>query len=225
MRIIVLAMLLTVSAFAQTSPAAATAACVPENVTLKLKLDESQHALSQPEPGKALVYFIQEKGSDTFAVTTGIGLDGAGAGSKQEQFLFRRVRGPGGAPRVCEHAVLSGTCRRARAFHGGSRPCLLLQCASHLRRRSQAVLFSQRGRQRPGQVSDCLLTGISSVPAGSNRVPLPMTLRPHSGQTHTSARPTRWVPSIAPSPLPPERKALQSAGGNALQSPVAAASS
>ena len=77
MRIIALAMLLTVSAFAQRSPAAATAACGPENVTFKVKLDESQHALSQPEPGEALIYFIQEKGSDTFAVTTGIGLDGA----------------------------------------------------------------------------------------------------------------------------------------------------
>jgi hypothetical protein len=76
---------------------------------------------------------------------------------KQEQFLFRRVRRAGGAPRVREHAVLSGACRRARAFHGGSRQCLLLQCASHLRRRSQAVLFFRRGRQRPGQVSDCLL--------------------------------------------------------------------
>ena len=78
-------------------------------------------------------------------------------GREQEQFLFRRVRGARGAPRVCEHAVLSGACRRARAFQGGSRQCLLLQCASHVRRRSQAVLFSRPGRQRPGQVSDRLL--------------------------------------------------------------------
>jgi hypothetical protein len=62
MRIIVLAMLLTVSAFAQTSPAAATAACVPENVTLKLKLDESQHALSQPETGEGVGLFHSGKG-------------------------------------------------------------------------------------------------------------------------------------------------------------------
>src|ERR1700723_4603040 len=136
MRIIVLAMLLTVPPFAQTSPAAATASCGPENVTFNVKLDESQHALSQPEPGRALIYFIQEKGSDTFAVTTGIGLDGAWA-RKQEQFLFRRVHGAGGAPRVCEHAVLSGPCRRARAFHGGRRGVLLLHCRGHLPRKRQ----------------------------------------------------------------------------------------
>ena len=165
---------------------------------------------------------------------------------------------------MCEHAVLSGPCRRARAFHGGSRPCLLLQCASHLRRRSQAVLFSRRGRQRPGQVSDCLLPvehfksqevivwgrrGLSgnglcgdghSRPSGERSSPLYRHLlsacgkqpspAPHDPSASLRAdsqacRPTQSVPSMAPSPLPPERKALQSAGGNALQSPAAAASS
>jgi Protein of unknown function (DUF2846) len=108
MRIIVLAMLLTVSAFAQTSPAAATAACGPENVTFNVKLDESQHALSQPEPGKALIYFIQEKGSDTFAVTTGIGLDGAWAGANKNSSYFAVSAEPG------EHHV----CASMRSFRG-----------------------------------------------------------------------------------------------------------
>ena len=110
MRIIVLAMLLTVSAFAQTSPAAATAACGPEDVTFKVKLDESQHALSQPEPGKALIYFIQEKGSDTFAVTTGIGLDGAWVGANKNSSYFAVSAEPG------VHHV----CASMRSFRGNA---------------------------------------------------------------------------------------------------------
>jgi hypothetical protein len=72
MRIIGLVMLFAVSAFTQVPPAV-TAACGPEKASFNVKLDESQHALAQPEPGKAGVYFIQETAADSFAVTTMIG--------------------------------------------------------------------------------------------------------------------------------------------------------
>ena len=60
-----------------------------------MKLDESQHALSQPEPRKALIYFIQEKGSDAFAVTTGIGLDRAWVGANKNSSSFAASAEPG----------------------------------------------------------------------------------------------------------------------------------
>jgi len=81
MRIIGLVMLFAVSAFAQVTPAV-TAACGPEKVSFNVKLDKTQHALAQPEPGKALVYFIQETGSGQ------IGLDGAWVGATQNKSYF-----------------------------------------------------------------------------------------------------------------------------------------
>lgn len=108
MRIIGLVMLLGASAFAQVSPAAAPAACGPTKVIFNVKLDESQHALAQPEPGKALVYFIQEKGADTFAVTTPIGLDGAWVGANKNNSYFATSVQPG------EHHV----CASVQSFRG-----------------------------------------------------------------------------------------------------------
>ena len=94
MRIIGVVMLLAVSAFGGT-PAVATAACGPENVSFNVKLDESQHTLAQPQPGKAWVYFIQEKGSDALGVTTEIGLDGAWVGANKNSSYFAMSVEPG----------------------------------------------------------------------------------------------------------------------------------
>jgi hypothetical protein len=95
MRTIGLIMLLAVSAFAQVPPAVATAACGSEKVSFNVKLDESQHAMAQPEPGKALVYFIQEKGGDALGVTTNIGLDGAWVGANKNSSYFAVSVEPG----------------------------------------------------------------------------------------------------------------------------------
>jgi len=81
MRIIGLVMLFSVSAFTQVPPVV-TAACGPEKVSFNVKLDKTQHTLAQPEPGKALVYFIQETGSGQ------IGLDGAWVGATQSKSYF-----------------------------------------------------------------------------------------------------------------------------------------
>lgn len=82
MRVIGLVMLLAVSAFTQVHPAV-TAACGPEGASFNVKLDESQHALAEPEAGKARVYFIQEKAVDSFAATTTTGVDGAWVGANK----------------------------------------------------------------------------------------------------------------------------------------------
>ncbi len=110
MRIIGLVMLFAVpaSAFAQVPPAVGTAACGSEKVSVNVKADESQHALAQPDPGKALVYFIQEKGSDAFAVTTKIGIDGAWVGANKNSSYFAVSVEPG------EHHV----CANVQSFRG-----------------------------------------------------------------------------------------------------------
>jgi hypothetical protein len=95
MRTIGLIMLLAVSAFAQAPPAVTTAACGSEKVSFNVKLDESQHAMAQPEPGKALVYFIQEKGGDALGVTTNIGLDGTWVGANKNSSYFAVSVEPG----------------------------------------------------------------------------------------------------------------------------------
>jgi hypothetical protein len=88
MRIIGLVMLFAVSAFTQV-PRTVTAACGPEKVSLNVKLDKTQHTLAQPEPGRALVYFIQEGG------TAQIGLDGAWVGANKNSSYFAISVEPG----------------------------------------------------------------------------------------------------------------------------------
>jgi hypothetical protein len=78
--VMLVVMLVALSAFAQQDSGALVAACGPKSTSFNVKLDESQHTLVQPEPGKALVYFVQDIGdANCFAdcLTTKIGLDGA----------------------------------------------------------------------------------------------------------------------------------------------------
>lgn len=82
-------------AFSQTPSGTATSACGPKNASFDVKLDKTQHALAQPDSGKALVYFIQEKGSDAFAVTTNIGIDGAWVGANKNSSYFAASVVPG----------------------------------------------------------------------------------------------------------------------------------
>jgi len=107
MRIAFIALLLATSAFAQ-GPQAATTACGPEDASFVVKLDTSQHTLSPSDPGKAQVYFIQEKGADTFAATTRFGLDGAWVGANKNNSYFTVSVEPG------EHHV----CANVQSFRG-----------------------------------------------------------------------------------------------------------
>ncbi|MGD0731586.1 MAG: DUF2846 domain-containing protein [Terracidiphilus sp.] len=92
MKAVLITLVLAASAFAQAQSPALPAACGPENVSFKVSLDDTQHAVKQPEPGKATVYFIQDKGPQSFgigAVVTGrIGLDGAWVGSNRNNSYF-----------------------------------------------------------------------------------------------------------------------------------------
>jgi hypothetical protein len=108
MKSALIALLFAASAFAQEPPAFATSACGPKSGSFQVTLDKSQRTLAQPDPGKALVYFIQEKGSDAFAVTTKIGIDGGWVGANKNSSYFAVPVVPG------EHHV----CANVRAFRG-----------------------------------------------------------------------------------------------------------
>lgn len=108
MKIALAALLFVASACAQAQFADLPAACGPSNVIFKVKLDNTQHTLAQPEPGKALVYFIQDDGPAGNAqhYTLKIGLDSAWAGAyKTNSYLTASVEP--GVHHVCAN-VQSG---------------------------------------------------------------------------------------------------------------------
>lgn len=87
---------LAVSAFAQQG-SGGLAACGPKGARFDVKLDESQHMLAQPDPGKARVYFIQDIGLTNClgGCSTKIGLDGEWAGANQNNSYFSISLDPG----------------------------------------------------------------------------------------------------------------------------------
>jgi hypothetical protein len=99
MRIVFIAMLFSVSAFAQNQSSRIAPACGPQNVGFDVKLSDSQHSIVQPEPGKAQVYFIQDKSVESFgiggAVVSMIGIDGAWAGVNKDDSYFSVSVEPG----------------------------------------------------------------------------------------------------------------------------------
>ncbi len=91
MRSALIVILLAVSAFGQQESGTLAAACGPKSTGFNVKRDESPHPPAQSEPGKALVYFIQDIGEVNClggCVTTKIGLDGAWVGADQHNSYF-----------------------------------------------------------------------------------------------------------------------------------------
>jgi len=87
MRIALVIVFLAASAFAQSS----APACGPDETDFEIKLDKSQHVLTQPEPGKARVYFIQDLGRLSClgaCVKTRIGADGTWVGAIRHNSYF-----------------------------------------------------------------------------------------------------------------------------------------
>jgi hypothetical protein len=108
MKSALIVLLFAASAFAQKPSTATTSACGPKGASFDVKLDKSQHIQAQPDPAKALVYFIQEKGADALAVTTKIGIDGAWVGADKNSSYFAVSVEPG------EHHV----CANVQSFRG-----------------------------------------------------------------------------------------------------------
>jgi len=89
----------TVALLAQDKPPTATAACGSKDIQFDVKKDDSQHALTQPEPGKARVYFVQDFGQTQCfghcGVTVRMGLNGAWVGANQDNSYFSVSVDPG----------------------------------------------------------------------------------------------------------------------------------
>lgn len=97
MRIALVALLFAASAFAQNRSAALPAACGPKNVSFDLQLVDSKRKLVQPDPGKAIVYFIQDNGfmDKLQHLTLKIGMDGAWIGAYKKNSYFTVSVEPG----------------------------------------------------------------------------------------------------------------------------------
>jgi hypothetical protein len=97
MRVALIALCFTAFAFAQASSAISPTACGPDNISFKVNLDESQHRLTQPDPGKAQIYFIHDAGSGSLIAypTVKVALDGEWIGANHGNSYFSVAIDPG----------------------------------------------------------------------------------------------------------------------------------
>ncbi len=97
MKMVLAVMILAASASAQGRSFRIASACGPKNVSFDVKLDESRHTPTQPEPGKAIVYFIQDDGpwGEHQHHTLKIALDGAWVGAYKWNSYFSVPVKPG----------------------------------------------------------------------------------------------------------------------------------
>jgi hypothetical protein len=100
MRLVAALLFTAACAFAQDQSAvtAAESACGPAGVHFDAKHDDSQHAIAQPETGKALVYVIQDIGVTNClgaCITTRVGLDGTWVGANVHNSYFSFSVGAG----------------------------------------------------------------------------------------------------------------------------------
>jgi len=118
MKIALVALLSAASALAQVTPAVPPAACGPDDVSFKVKLDDSQHTPAQPDPGKARVYFLQEAGT-SFTLgypTVKVAIDGAWAGANHGNSYFSVSVDPG-EHHVCVTLQSSIVAQRVELAH------------------------------------------------------------------------------------------------------------
>ena len=84
----------------QAAAARTAAGCGPSNVEFDVKTDNQQHPVSQPEPGKALVYFLHVESQDGGIlnkgwVTSRVGIDGGWVGANHGKSYFFLSVAPG----------------------------------------------------------------------------------------------------------------------------------
>lgn len=94
MKTAIVILLLAAAALGQDQPAA----CGAKGIDFNVKLEKSQHTAAQPEPGKALVYFVQDIGRASCVggcINTKIGLDGKWVGANQHNSYFSMAVEPG----------------------------------------------------------------------------------------------------------------------------------
>jgi hypothetical protein len=89
----------------QTADLLTAAGCGSARIQFDVKTDRKEHVVTQPEPGKALVYVIEDEKSDPHYtqighITTRVGLDGNWVGANHEESYMSFAVEPG-AHRVC----------------------------------------------------------------------------------------------------------------------------
>jgi hypothetical protein len=97
MKTVLVVFLFSVAAFAQDlSITAAESACGPGNVQFAIKTNNHDHSVAQPDPGKALVYVVEDqKFKVVNDVTTRIGIDGTWLGANRGNSYFSFSVEPG----------------------------------------------------------------------------------------------------------------------------------
>lgn len=83
--------------FSQNQPAPVPAACGDLKVSMAVDLNKDQHAIAEPESGKARIYFIEDTGL-VFKVaypTTRMGIDGRWVGANKKDSYFSVSVEPG----------------------------------------------------------------------------------------------------------------------------------
>ncbi|MHB1699981.1 MAG: DUF2846 domain-containing protein [Acidobacteriaceae bacterium] len=100
MKIIAVAILLAISAFAQPPTSIVKDACGPLNVKFEVYRDTTKHTAKQADPGKARIYFVQDIGSlhplgIGGSFTTRVGVDGEWVGANQNDSYFSVSVDPG----------------------------------------------------------------------------------------------------------------------------------
>jgi hypothetical protein len=87
------------TALAQNAPSRIAPACGLPGVDFHGRLDKSQHTIISPQPGKAQVYFVQDKGPHSFGVggtvVSWIGIDGQWVGMNKNNSYFSVPLEPG----------------------------------------------------------------------------------------------------------------------------------
>lgn len=95
MKTLILILILTLPAVAQDPAGLAAAGCGGNEVQFDVKLDKKQHPLAQLEPGKALVYVIEENTECLLCSTYRVGLDGVWVGATHGNSYFFFAVEPG----------------------------------------------------------------------------------------------------------------------------------
>jgi hypothetical protein len=125
MKTALMILLFASSAFAQSAPSATDSAaapgCGPGDFSFAVKSDGSSHPVTQPEPGKALIYFLQDdKVFDSRPrPTVKWGMDGNWVGATQGDTYFYLSVDPG-EHHLCsewQSAVLVNASRQSAAAH------------------------------------------------------------------------------------------------------------
>jgi hypothetical protein len=104
------------------------AGCGPAKMKFDVKVDQKQHAVTQPEAGKALVYLIEQYQSDPHSqvighVTTRVGLDGKWVGATHEgSYMAFSVEA--GTRRVCSdvQSIFAAAAKLSGAFELNAEP-------------------------------------------------------------------------------------------------------